>query len=184
MSIDQQFFDYFITITLLSISHGLEPDHISAARMVKGKRKLVQLALFHSVGFLVISIPLSIVLTYYALLIPFAQFLANLIGIIFGSILVMSAVTGKEIEIEPKSGGLVQGMFNVTPSKLITIVLAIKTGSVVLGSSLILWFGFVTSISIISIGMINAYIPVRFNRTINLVVGVVTIVYFLSSMIR
>ena len=171
------FTDLLVT-GLLALSHGLEPDHISGARMMKTRRKVAIFAAFHSLGFLLITIPIAIALSLASYVRPSLEAASYIVGIAFGMILLMSVILGKELEIEPKGAGIVQGALVVTPSKILAIIFAMDTGSVLYGVFIVAWFSAITWISIFLMGWINVYIPKSADRYVNLAVSILTIAYF------
>lgn len=72
------------------------------------------MAVFHSAGFALIAVPISLVLIYFSYAKAEIEVASDLVGIIFGVLLLVSGIFGMEFEVEPKSTGLLQGMFNVT----------------------------------------------------------------------
>ncbi|BCS94051.1 MAG: hypothetical protein MjAS7_2659 [Metallosphaera javensis (ex Sakai et al. 2022)] len=171
--------DVLATVGLIGVAHGLEPDHISSARLVRKNRKLVEMAIFHSAGFALIAIPLSLVLIYFSYVKPEIELASDLLGIVFGGLLLISGIFRLEFEVEPKSTGLIQGMFNVTPSKIVTIILAMNTGSILLGAGVITWFAIVTSLSIILVGMATLRLPRNLDRVLDVATGTITILFFI-----
>ncbi len=168
-----------VTVGLIAIAHGLEPDHISSARLVKKSRKLVEMAVFHSAGFALIAVPISLVLIYFSYAKAEIEVASDLVGIIFGVLLLVSGIFGMEFEVEPKSTGLLQGMFNVTPSKIVTIILAMNTGSVLLGAGVIAWFAVVTSLSIILVFVVTFRVHRNLDRFLDVIIGNITIAFFI-----
>ncbi|MEM3358824.1 MAG: hypothetical protein QXF40_04690 [Metallosphaera sp.] len=168
----------FLTVTTIAVAHGLEPDHISATRMIRGMRRLAYLGLSHSIGFVIVAIPISLLLIYFTYLKPAIELVSYGIGIGLGAILLVSAILKLDIELEPKGTGLIQGMFSITPSKVITIIIAMDTGSMLLGTGLILWFATISALSIIGVGMLNLRAPGNLDRTLDVIVASITIGYF------
>lgn len=171
--------DVLATVGLIGVAHCLEPDHISSARLVRKNRKLVEMAIFHSAGFALIAIPLSLVLIYFSYVKPEIELASDLLGIVFGGLLLISGIFRLEFEVEPKSTGLIQGMFNVTPSKIVTIILAMNTGSILLGAGVITWFAIVTSLSIILVGMTTLRLPRNLDRVLDVATGTITVLFFI-----
>ncbi|AWS00112.1 hypothetical protein [Metallosphaera hakonensis] len=174
--------DILLTVGIIALAHGLEPDHISSARLVRQKRKLVYLALFHSVGFLIVATPLSMALIYFSFLKPSIEFASNIVGIIFGALLLISAILRLDMEIEPKGTGLLQGMLNVSPSKVMAVILAMDTRSLIAGTFVILWFSFVTSLSIVIMGLATLRIPSSLERSLDITIGIITVTFFSLSL--
>lgn len=163
---------------LLALSHGLEPDHVSGARMMKSRRKVATFAAFHSLGFLLIAVPISVLLGFAKDVGPSLEVASYIVGIAFGVVLLLSAITGRELEIEPKGAGIVQGALVITPSKILAIVLASGTGSILYGTLVVIWFSVITWMSIFLLGWANLYVPKSVDRYVNFLVSVVTVGYF------
>ncbi|AWR97875.1 hypothetical protein DFR86_10205 [Acidianus sulfidivorans JP7] len=178
-----EFIQDLLIVALLGLTHGFDPDHIATAKMLKKTRKVIIFALSHSLGFVLLAIPLSIIFILLEINTSILELAANIVGIIIGIILLISAITNKEFEIEPKSMGIIQGALVVTPSKILTIVLAITIGNFAYSIILLLAFILTSTISIIGLSLLK-YIPERFSKLVNIIISIITIGFFTFSIIQ
>ncbi|ARM76658.1 hypothetical protein [Acidianus manzaensis] len=177
------FIQDILIVALLGLTHGFDPDHITTAKMLKKFRKVVIFALSHSLGFVLLAIPLSIILILIKINTFILQISADVIGIIIGMILMISVLINKEFELEPKSMGIVQGALVVTPSKLLTVVLAITVDSFINSIFILSLFILTSTISIIALSLLK-YIPNRFSKLANIIISLVTIIFFSISIVE
>ncbi len=171
----------FIIVFVLGVTHGLDPDHIVTARILKKVSKIFKFSLFHSAGFLIIALPISLFLfinevKFLIILISY------IIGIVISIVLLYGSLIGKEFEIEPKKFGLLQGAFVLTPSKIITLVLAIASGSLI-AALVIMSIFILASITSITIFSIINFIPKKFDKVSNIIVSLFSLTYILYNIV-
>lgn len=171
----------FIIVFILGLTHGLDPDHIVTARILKKVTKIFKFSLFHSAGFLIIALPISLLLFVRGVkfIIIFASYI---IGIIISLLLLYGSIIGKEFEIEPKKFGLLQGALVLTPSKILTIVLAIASGNVIIGLLIIAIFILTSVLSITIFAIIN-FIPKKYDKITNIMVSIFSLSYIIYNLI-
>ncbi len=174
--------EYLISILLslaIGTGHGIEPDHVSTARLYKKDyRKIIKFAIFHSAGYLIIAIPLVYLASFFE---EEIIIMADIIGMAFGALLLIETVTGREFDIEPKFAGILQGSIVLTPSKILTIILAFESAfpfNVLILSAFVLG----STISIIALGLLTL-IPDRISFAFNIGVSLITIGYILYQLI-
>ncbi|BBG25449.1 hypothetical protein [Sulfuracidifex tepidarius] len=174
--------EYLISVLFsltIGIGHGIEPDHVSTARLYKKDyKKIIKFAMFHSAGYLIIAIPLVYLASLFE---EEIIILADAIGIIFGALLLVETITGREFDIEPKFAGTLQGSVVLTPSKILTIILAFSS-AFPFNVLILLAFALGSMTSIIALGLLTL-IPERFSFIFNIAVSVITIAYILYQLI-
>jgi len=171
----------FIIVFILGLTHGLDPDHIVTARILKKVTKIFKFSLFHSAGFIIIALPISLLLFIRG--VKFAIiFISYIIGIIISLLLLYGSIIGKEFEIEPKKFGLLQGALVLTPSKILTIILAIASGNIIIGLIITAIF-ILASISSITIFAIINFIPIKYDKIANITVSIFSIGYIAYNLI-
>ncbi|AWR95917.1 hypothetical protein [Acidianus brierleyi] len=171
----------FIIVFILGLTHGLDPDHIVTARILKKVTKIFKFSLFHSAGFLIIALPISLLLFVRGVKFIII-FVSYIIGIIISLLLLYGSIIGKEFEIEPKKFGLLQGALVLTPSKILTIVLAIASGNVIIGLLIIAIF-ILTSVLSITIFTIINFIPKKYDKITNIMVSIFSLSYIIYNLI-
>ncbi len=173
--------DYLISILLsllIGVGHGIEPDHVSTARMFKKDyRKVVKFAISHSAGYLIIAIPLVYLSSFIENEILIASYL---IGMAFGILLLIETLTGREFDIEPKFAGILQGSVVLTPSKILTIILAFQS-SFPFNVLILLSFALGSALSITALSLLTL-IPARFSFMFNISVSLITIAYIIYQL--
>jgi len=171
----------FIIVFILGLTHGLDPDHIVTARILKKVTKIFKFSLFHSAGFLIIALPISLLLFVRGVKFIII-FVSYIIGIIISLLLLYGSIIGKEFEIEPKKFGLLQGALVLTPSKILTIVLAIASGNVIIGLLIIAIFILTSVLSITIFAIIN-FIPKKYDKITNIMVSIFSLSYIIYNLI-
>ncbi|BDC17164.1 hypothetical protein [Acidianus sp. HS-5] len=170
------FLQDLIIVALLGLTHGLDPDHIASARVLRNNIKILKFALFHSLGFVILAVPLTIIFLIVSVSSAYLNILGNLVGIGVALILLISTLIGREFEIEPKKLGLLQGSLVVTPSKIITILLAISLDNIIYSTVLVGVFVVSSTFSIFALSSLNM-IPRKLDKPINIAVALVTIIF-------
>ncbi len=170
------FLQDLLIVTLLGLTHGLDPDHIASARILKDANKIFKFSLFHSLGFVILAIPITILFYITSVNSSYLNVIGNLIGIGVALILLISTLIGREFEIEPKKFGLLQGSLVVTPSKIITILLAISLDNIIYSTAIVAAFIITSTISIFALSLLNI-IPRKLDKPINVTVALVTIIF-------
>ncbi|AHC52025.1 hypothetical protein SUSAZ_08845 [Sulfolobus acidocaldarius SUSAZ] len=166
---------------LLGLGHGLDADHIANVRIFKSLKKIFQFSLFHSAGFLIMAIPLSLLSLVTILEFPLL-ITSYSIGLLVSGLLLYGTVKGKEFEIEPKSLGLLQGALVISPSKLIVITLSLMSENI-LYSVLILFVFITTSVLSFMIFSLLNFIPKRFDKIVNILISIGSIIFILYEFI-
>jgi len=117
----------FIISLGLGLAHGAEPDHLATiSALGKGLRKAVWFAAGHSLGFVLIALPILFVL--HAL--PendLFKLVADAVSIGIAGIVIYAELSGRELEVGYRSGGglgIAQGALAFTPTKALLLVLA------------------------------------------------------------
>lgn len=169
-----------LIVALLGLTHGLDPDHIATVRILKNSVKVLKFSIFHSLGFVILAIPLTVILTITSINSVYLNIIGNLIGIGVALILLASAILGKEFEIEPKEMGLLQGSLVVTPSKIITVVLAISLDNIIYSIAIVGIFILSSTFSIFALSSLNM-IPRKFDKPINVAISLLTIIFLVFS---
>jgi len=167
-----------ILAIILGLSHGIEPDHVVTARLLKTRRKILQFALAHSAGFIIIAIPLVILIGDNKIL----EIVADAVGIIFSILLIIETVTGKEFDIGANTAGVLQGAFVITPTKVLVIVIASSAYNLVYSIETLLAFILASSISIFSLSILNI-IPKRIYKILNISIAIFTLGYLVFSLL-
>ncbi|AAK43089.1 hypothetical protein SULI_03925 [Saccharolobus solfataricus] len=171
--------DPFILSLLLGLSHGIEPDHVATARLLKSRWKIVQFALSHSAGFVIIAIPLVILIGDN----KFLEIISNIIGIIFSILLLIQAIFDKEIDIGANKAGLLQGAFVITPTKVLVIVIASTAYSILYSIEVISVFIIASAVSIISLSLLN-FVPKRVYKIVDVGIALLTMTYLIFLLIN
>jgi hypothetical protein len=174
--------DYLIS-TLLSFligtGHGLEPDHVSTARLYKKDyKKVIKFALSHSAGYILIAIPIIYLASFFEEEILIISYIT---GIFFGVLLMIETVTGKEFDIDPNFAGVLQGSVVLTPSKILTIVLAFAS-PFPYNVGILLAFAIGSTLSIMALSFLTM-IPTKYSFWFNIVVSLITITYIMFQLI-
>ncbi|AGJ63654.1 hypothetical protein [Saccharolobus islandicus] len=170
--------DPIILSLLLGLSHGIEPDHVATARLLRSRWKIIQFALAHSAGFIIIAIPLVILIGDN----NFLEMIADIVGIIFSILLLVQAIFDKEIDIGANKAGLLQGAFVITPTKVLVIVIA-STGYTLLYSiEIVSSFIIASAASIISLSLFNL-IPKRIYKIVDIGIGLLTMAYLIFLLV-
>ncbi|EZQ07019.1 MULTISPECIES: hypothetical protein [Acidianus] len=169
-----------LLVIFLGLSHGLDPDHVATARMMKRKGSILKFSLFHSAGFLIIALPLSLVVTIESIkqIILAGSFI---IGIGIGGLLLFSAVMEKEFDLEPKIG-ILQGSLVLTPSKILAILIAINAGEIFLSVFVLAIFVITSTLSIALLAFLNL-IPRKVSRIFNIGIAIFTIIFLTYQLI-
>ncbi|WWQ59556.1 hypothetical protein V6M85_08635 [Sulfolobus tengchongensis] len=170
--------DALLLSLLLGLSHGIEPDHVATARLLKSKRKIVEFALSHSAGFLIIAIPIVIFIGSNRIF----EFIADIIGIIFSILLLIEVILDKEFDIGANKAGLLQGAFVITPTKVLVIVLASTDYNLIYSAEIILAFILASIFSISALAILNL-IPKRIYKFVDGIIAIVTITYLISLLV-
>ncbi|AAY81146.1 hypothetical protein [Sulfolobus acidocaldarius] len=165
----------------LGLAHGLDADHIANVRIFKSVKKIFEFSLFHSAGFLIIAIPLSLLSLVTILEFPLL-ITSYSIGLLVSGLLLYGTVKGKELEIEPKRFGLLQGALVISPSKLIVLILALASESIFYAVLILLVFIVTSIISFMIFSLLNL-IPKRFDKIVNIVISLGSIIYILYELI-
>ncbi|MEM3940143.1 MAG: hypothetical protein QXY68_08465 [Saccharolobus sp.] len=163
---------------LLGLTHGIEPDHIATARLLKSRIKIFKFALTHSAGFVIIALPIAFLIGDNKIL----YIISNIIGIVFAILLLIETITGKEFDIGPNKAGLLQGAFVITPTKVLTIVLAASDFNIIFSIEIILAFVLASFTSIFSLAILNI-IPKGIYKIINIIIALTTIIYLIFTII-
>lgn len=166
-----------IVVALLGLTHGFDPDHIATAKMLKSFRKITIFSLSHSLGFVVLAIPLALIFIFTNVSTNILELSSDIVGIIIGVILLVSVITEKEFEIEPKSMGLLQGALIVTPSKVLTAILAITSGSIIDAITIVVVFVITSTLSIMTLSLFR-FIPETYSKIVNALISLITIIFF------
>ncbi|XPI87237.1 hypothetical protein AB1303_15530 [Saccharolobus solfataricus] len=170
--------DPIILSLLLGLSHGIEPDHVATARLLRSRWKIIQFALAHSAGFIIIAIPLVILIGDN----KFLEMISDIVGIIFSILLLVQAIFNKEIDIGANKAGLLQGAFVITPTKVLVIVIA-STGYTLLYSiETVSSFIIASAASIISLSLFNL-IPKRIYKIVDIGIGLLTMAYLIFLLV-
>lgn len=172
-----------ILVSILGVTHGLDPDHIATVKMLKNFQKILIFSISHGFGFVIFAIPLSFVLILAKINPNILEIPSDILGLIIGILLLFSAIVGKEFEIEPKGMGLLQGALVVTPSKILTVLLAITVGNFIDAIILVSVFVLTSTLSILSLSLLK-FIPEKYSKIANITVSLVTIIFFSSALFQ
>ncbi|QXJ33997.1 hypothetical protein [Saccharolobus shibatae] len=170
--------DPIILSLLLGLSHGIEPDHVATARLLRSRWKIIQFALSHSAGFIIIAIPLVILIGDN----KFLEIIADIVGIIFSILLLVQAIFDKEIDIGANKAGLLQGAFVITPTKVLVIVIASTGYTIPYSIEIVLSFIIASAASIISLSLFNL-IPKRIYKIVDMGIGLLTMAYLIFLLV-
>ncbi|QXJ30962.1 hypothetical protein [Saccharolobus shibatae] len=170
--------DPIILSLLLGLSHGIEPDHVATARLLRSRWKIIQFALSHSAGFIIIAIPLIILIGDN----KFLEIVADIVGIIFSILLLVQAIFDKEIDIGANKAGLLQGAFVITPTKVLVIVIASTGYTIPYSIEIVLSFIIASAASIISLSLFNL-IPKRIYKIVDMGIGLLTMAYLIFLLV-
>ncbi|QGA55373.1 hypothetical protein GFS03_12725 [Sulfolobus sp. E5-1-F] len=171
--------DPIILSLLLGLSHGIEPDHVATARLLRSRWKIIQFALSHSAGFVIIAIPLVILIGEN----KFLEIIADIIGIIFSILLLMQGIFEKEIDIGANKAGLLQGAFVITPTKVLVIVIASTGYNILYSIGIVSVFILASAVSIISLSLFNL-IPKRIYKIVDIGIALLTMAYLIFLLIN
>ncbi len=163
-------------VVALGLTHGLDPDHVAMARLLKKFSRVVSFALFHTAGFLIIALPLAFVVLHFSYAGKAIETGAYAVGLAVSSVLLFSAVTGREMEVEPRGQGLMQGALVLTPSKVVSLSLAVASGEVVYSLAILLAFVASSFLSLLLLSAVNL-VPKNVERPFNVAVSLASIGY-------
>lgn len=172
-----------ILVALLGITHGFDPDHIATAKLLNKFKKIFIFALSHSLGFVILAIPLSLLITILHLDPKILELPSNMVGLLVGTLLLLSVILEKEFEIEPKTMGILQGALIVTPSKILTVILAISSGVFLDAVIIVSVFVLSSTLSILALSLLN-FIPKKYSKIANISISTATIIFFSLTIVE
>ncbi|PSO08869.1 hypothetical protein B9Q04_03375 [Candidatus Marsarchaeota G2 archaeon BE_D] len=169
----------FIISLGLGLAHGAEPDHLATiSALGKGLRKAVWFAAGHSLGFVLIALPILFVL--HAL--PendLFKLVADAVSIGIAGIVIYAELSGRELEVGYRSGGglgIAQGALAFTPTKALLLVLASTASPPIMILSLAL-FTLASSASMVGFGLFKRTLKREWDRYLNLIIAIVAIIW-------
>ncbi|MCI2413657.1 MAG: hypothetical protein MPF33_00160 [Candidatus Aramenus sp.] len=171
-----QLLESLAVVVVLGLTHGLDPDHVVMTRMLKRFSKVVSFALFHTTGFLVVALPLALVILSFSGAKGAIAIGSYAVGMIVSVVFLWASLVGREIEVEPKGLGLLQGALVLTSSKVVSLTIALASGELTYSVLILLAFVASSFASLLALSLVNL-VPSRIERPFNLAVSLVSLGY-------
>ncbi|MBW9141176.1 MAG: hypothetical protein K1T65_05715 [Candidatus Aramenus sp.] len=171
-----QLLESLAIVVILGLSHGLDPDHVVMTRMLKRFSKVISFALFHSAGFLVIALPLALVILSFSWAKGAIAIGSYAVGMAVSVVFLWASLIGREIEVEPKGLGLIQGALVLTPSKVLSLTIALASGEIAYSALILLAFIASSFVSLLVLSLVNL-VPIKVEKPFNLAISLISLGY-------